>query len=144
MGAYIFNRKATSETWFCDTSILQSILMLAQAIFMGRLILYFKVSTEFTAVPLIRCFGVSGWGQAGPYTGFNDGEGPRPNFRRRGAKAPKSQNFPKIIRVPPYVLIRTSDFGREPWAMAPLPPPCIRAWGQGYQIQAANGDKLPW
>ena len=36
-----------------------------------------------------------------------------------GAKAPKSQNFPKIIRVPPYVKTGTSDFGG---AMAPLPP----------------------
>ena len=57
-------------------------------------------------------------GRAGPYTGFNDGRGPRPNFRRRRGKVPKSQNSPKIIRVPPYVQIGTSDFGRGPW------PPC--------------------
>ena len=37
---------------------------------------------------------------SGPYTGFNDGRGPRPIFDDGGAKAPKSQNSPKIIRVP--------------------------------------------
>ena len=38
---------------------------------------------------------------AGPYTGFHDGGGgARPSFRRRGAKAPKSQNFSKILTVP--------------------------------------------
>ena len=46
-----------------------------------------------------------------------------------GAKAPKSQNFPKIIRVPPYAQIGTSDFGRGargPW------PPCPPVYGPGY------------
>ena len=37
------------------------------------------------------------YAQSGPYTGFNDGRGPRPNFRRRGGggKAPNLQISPK-------------------------------------------------
>ena len=53
------------------------------------------------------------------------GGGQGPIFDDGRGKAPKSQNSPKIIRVPPFVQIRTSDFGRGPWP--PCPPPCIRA-----------------
>ena len=51
--------------------------------------------------------------------------GQGPVFDDGGAKVPKSQNSPKIIRVPPYVKTGTSDFGG---GHGPPGPPCIPAW----------------
>ena len=64
---------------------------------------------------------------SGPYTGFNDGGG-KAQFSTTGGggKVPKSQNSPKIIRVPPYVKTGPQISGGG--SMAPLAPPCIRAW----------------
>ena len=56
----------------------------------------------------------------GPYTGFNDGRGPRPNFRRRGGPRPTNLKIPQNHKGPPLCANRDLRF-RE-GVMAPLPP----------------------
>ena len=80
-----------------------------------------KLCERILPRPLRFLLGRRGIHLPGPYTGFNDGRGPRPNFRRRGgAKAPKSQNFPQNHKGPP--LCATRDLRFREGAMAPLPP----------------------
>ena len=78
-------------------------------------------------------------------------EGAKAQFSTAGGgTAPKSQNSPKIIRVPPYyVQIGTSDFGRGP-CLPPCPPPVFGPACQNQQqsnavllANAANNNLTP-
>ena len=78
-------------------------------------------------------------GGAGPYTGFNDGGG-KAQFSTTGGKARKSQNFPKIIRLPPGCANQKPRFrGGGP---GPPAPPLCTDLGWRFVFLAAQDEYI--